>query len=264
MASRTRTEAEEDQRSAGSPLALVAAPTAAAPDKPSGSARHALMRGLRLRGNETQLTQAVAALAQSDPRFAREFVRLLLKVAQTDGRHAANVKLMGDPPAGLSCQAEHSVYDEYDYGLGRVDLRFDGGDEFTLFVENKLDSGFGAAAALPSRAWGATRRAQPLRTRGYHVRCPEPRRARCRRRRLAGRCPLGAASRRSRSIAAPVRCALALVRASPKAIRSSTAPTALAPRCQTQVVGGLLRGRQERSSQATRRRLPPAPAWRLR
>jgi hypothetical protein len=143
MASRARTATEEDQRSAGSPLALLAAPTAGTPDKPSASAKHALTRGMRLHGNEAQVTQAVAALAQSDPRFAREFVRLVLKVARTDGRHAANVKLMGDPPADMSCQAEHSVYDEYDYGLGRVDLRFDGGDDFTLFAENKLHSGFG-------------------------------------------------------------------------------------------------------------------------
>lgn len=50
---------------------------------------------------------------------------------------------MGDPPDELTCQAEHSVYDENDYGLGRVDLRFDGGNDFTLFGENKLHSGFG-------------------------------------------------------------------------------------------------------------------------
>lgn len=133
---------DEDQRDAGSPLALAAAPTDEAPDKTSASRAHALVRGLRMRGNEAQVTQAVAALAQSDALFARDFVRLILQVAAGDARHAANVRLMGEPPAELTCQAEHSVYDEYDFGLGRVDLRFDG-DDFTLFVENKLHSGFG-------------------------------------------------------------------------------------------------------------------------
>jgi hypothetical protein len=141
MTFRDRAGDEEDQRSAGSPLALIAAATDEAPGKTSASAKHALMRGLRLSGNEAQVTQAVAALAQSDTRFAREFVRLILRVAASDGRHVANVNVMGDPPAHVSCQAEHNVLDEHDYGLGRVDLRFDGGNDFTLFVENKLHSG---------------------------------------------------------------------------------------------------------------------------
>lgn len=52
-----RTEAAEEQtRSAGSPLALAALPTAGPPGKRSASTSHALMRGLRLRGNEAQVT----------------------------------------------------------------------------------------------------------------------------------------------------------------------------------------------------------------
>jgi len=134
---------EEKPRTAGSPLALRAVPTSGWSSRPSGSAKHALLRGLRLRGNEAQLTQVIAAIAQSDSGFASAFATLVLKVARSDGRHLANVEQMGTAPSELTCQAEHSVYDEYDAGLGRVDLRFDGGDDFTLFVENKLHSGFG-------------------------------------------------------------------------------------------------------------------------
>lgn len=101
------------------------------------------MRGLRIRNHEAQLTQVVAAVADSDPLFASAFVKLLLQVAASDARHRRNVEAMGTPPDELGCRAEESVYDEYDFGLGRVDLRFDGGDDFTLFVENKLHSGFG-------------------------------------------------------------------------------------------------------------------------
>ena len=130
-------------RTAGSPLALVAAPTSGPRHRVSASAKHALLRGLRLTGTEVQVTQALAAVAQSDLVFASHFAGLVLRVARSDGRHAANVDAMGEPPPELTCQAEHSVYDEYDRGLGRVDLRFDGGSDFTLFVENKLHSGFG-------------------------------------------------------------------------------------------------------------------------
>jgi hypothetical protein len=100
---------------------------------------------MRTPGKEGQLTQVLAVVAQSDPQFAAAFVELVLRVAHSDSRHRANVQLMGSPPKELTCRAEHSVYDEYDLGLGRVDLRFDGGDDFTLFVENKLYAGFGAA-----------------------------------------------------------------------------------------------------------------------
>ena len=142
MTVRARTENDEEARTAGSPRRPVASPTLTA-GRRSSSQKHALTRGLRLRGNEAQVTQAIAAVAQADAGFARAFVRLVLRVARTDSRHAANVRTMGDPPAEITCQAEHSVYDEYDYGLGRVDLRFDGDTDFTLFIENKLHSGFG-------------------------------------------------------------------------------------------------------------------------
>jgi hypothetical protein len=126
---------EEDSRRPVTP-ARTRAPTDAS------SPAYALLRGLRMRGNEHQVTQAIAALSQSDERFALALVRLLLRVAATDGRHARNVALMGEPPEELSCVAELNVYDQHDLGVGRVDLRFHG-DDFTLIVENKLHSGFG-------------------------------------------------------------------------------------------------------------------------
>lgn len=114
-----------------------------AADIDAGSAKHALIRGLRIRNHEAQLTQVLASVADSDPAFASAFVHLVLNVAAFDARHRRNVEAMGTPPTELTCRAEHSVYDEHDFGLGRVDLRFDGGSDFTLFVENKLHSGFG-------------------------------------------------------------------------------------------------------------------------
>lgn len=107
------------------------------------SPRHALLRGLRQAGNESQLTQVIGAISTTDPVFASRFVDLLLRQAAKDPRHAAAVKRMGRPPAELECKVEHSLRDDVDARLGRVDLRFDGGDDFTLFVENKLHSGFG-------------------------------------------------------------------------------------------------------------------------
>jgi hypothetical protein len=85
----------------------------------------------------------IAAIASSDSAFAHAFVKLVLHVARMDGRHAANVEQLGEPPADMRCTAEHSVYDAASGPLGRVDLRFDGGDDFTLLVENKLHSPFG-------------------------------------------------------------------------------------------------------------------------
>jgi hypothetical protein len=46
-------------------------------------------------------------------------------------------------PETLECRAEEHLRDTADTSLGRVDLRFDGPGGFTLFVENKLYSGYG-------------------------------------------------------------------------------------------------------------------------
>jgi hypothetical protein len=103
----------------------------------------AVLRGLRLTGDEAQFTRVIASVAGSDPRFAARFVQLVLDVARLDGRHRANVTRLGEVPSELVCLSEHRIHDEHDIDLGRVDLRFDGGDDFTLLIENKLYSGFG-------------------------------------------------------------------------------------------------------------------------
>lgn len=102
------------------------------------SPAHALMWGLRRRADEAQLTQAIAAIARVDRRFGARFVALVLDAA-ADGTLADNVRAFraGGLPDELDCRAEESLGEE-----GRVDLRFDGGD-LTLFMENKLYSGYG-------------------------------------------------------------------------------------------------------------------------
>jgi hypothetical protein len=103
----------------------------------------ALLWGLRRPRDETQLTQASAEVARVDKRFAGAFVALLLNAA-ANGSQSANVQplLDGGVPPELGCRAEQHLRDTGDVSLGRVDLRFDG-DDFTLFVENKLYSGYG-------------------------------------------------------------------------------------------------------------------------
>src|SRR3954453_12147057 len=113
---------------------------------PAESAEHvrqALLWGLRRRRDEAQLTQAIAEIARVDRRFASAFVALLLDAA-AHGSSWANVERLreGGIPGELGCRAEQHLRDTGDISLGRVDLRFDGGD-FTLFVENKLYSGYG-------------------------------------------------------------------------------------------------------------------------
>jgi len=103
----------------------------------------ALVRALRLQRDEAQFTRAIAAVARVDSRFASHLVELVLDIARSDSRHRVNVERIGAPPPELACLTEHSLYDRSGKALGRVDLRFDGGDHFTLLVENKLHSGFG-------------------------------------------------------------------------------------------------------------------------
>jgi hypothetical protein len=116
------------------------------------------MRGLRIPGHEAQVTQVVGSLARTDPRFAADFARAVLELARQNPAHARAVASLGAVPDALDCHSEHTVYDSDSWTLGRVDLRFDG-EDFTLFIENKLHSGFGpdqleryreALALLPS------------------------------------------------------------------------------------------------------------------
>lgn len=84
----------------------------------------ALLRGLRRRGDEAQLTQALAALAQADGAFARSFLTLVLR------GHLSAV------PHDLEVAAEEIVAD------GRVDLRSRAAG-FDAIVELKIHAGYG-------------------------------------------------------------------------------------------------------------------------
>jgi hypothetical protein len=103
-----------------------------------------LVWGLRRQRDEAQLTQVIAEISRVDGHFAGAFVELLLDAA-SNGSQPENVRrlLAGGIPPELGCRAEQHLRDTGDISLGRVDLRFDGGDDFTLFVENKLYSGYG-------------------------------------------------------------------------------------------------------------------------
>lgn len=112
------------------------------------SPAHAMVHGMRLRRDEAQLTQVVAAIARSDFGFARAFAEALLAQAQLDGKgNQAAFDALGDLPAEVRCAAEITMYDEMGGSLGRVDLLFEDAarEPFTLVVENKLHSGFGPA-----------------------------------------------------------------------------------------------------------------------
>ena len=89
----------------------------------------------------------IGEVASSDPRFASAFVRLLLAQAKADCGSAAQVVRLGRVPFELECSWEAAVGRSTE-PLGRVDLIFEGRSgnrDFTLFVENKLDSGYGKA-----------------------------------------------------------------------------------------------------------------------
>ncbi len=104
----------------------------------------ALLRGLRRRGDEVQLSRVVAEVARSDCRFASEFASVVLAAARRDGNteHVDRMQML-PVPEELRCTRESGLYDlDESRGLGRVDLRFKA-DGFTLFVENKLGSGYG-------------------------------------------------------------------------------------------------------------------------
>jgi hypothetical protein len=139
-----RTAEDDRDRQAGESRAVASARE----DRPAGappSSAHAVLWALRFPGEETQLTQVVAEVARADPVFAADFISLLLRAAQRDG-HAENAApLLREPlPSAFECRAEEHLRDDRDAAFGRVDLRFDGGD-ITLFVENKLFSGYGKA-----------------------------------------------------------------------------------------------------------------------
>ena len=94
---------------------------------------------LRRKGDEAQVTQIIAAFCAADRRFASQLAEVFIEAApSTTGR-----KHLGPLPSELTCVAEHQVFDE-SQDLGRVDLAFfSDEDDFQLFVELKIHSGYG-------------------------------------------------------------------------------------------------------------------------
>jgi len=84
----------------------------------------ALLRGLRRVGDEAQLTQAIAAVARADEKFAREFAAIVLP-----GRDD------GAPVAAVTVTAEEIVEG------GRVDLRLRA-EALDAIVEIKIHAGY--------------------------------------------------------------------------------------------------------------------------
>jgi len=95
-----------------------------------------LLRGLRKRGDEAQLTQVIGRMAATSVVFAHGYAETLLAAAARifPGRAAS----VAPVPSDLSCAPEYSL------GLqeGRVDVRLHA-PGFTLLVEHKLHSDFG-------------------------------------------------------------------------------------------------------------------------
>jgi hypothetical protein len=94
---------------------------------------HALIRGLRSRGSEAELTQAIASVLAADARAAAAFARIVLSAAPREG--ATHVAVVSDT---LLCRAEHTLAE------GRVDLEFSDPQRlWQLIVEIKLYAGYG-------------------------------------------------------------------------------------------------------------------------
>jgi hypothetical protein len=92
------------------------------------SAGTALIRGLRRPRDEPQLTRALAATFQADPRMAAQFVETIVR-SVADGR-------IPQVPAEMKCSAEELVAE------GRLDLRFTA-EDWDVIVELKLYASYG-------------------------------------------------------------------------------------------------------------------------
>jgi hypothetical protein len=96
-------------------------------------ARHALIRGLRNRESETELTQAIAAVLSEEPAMAAAFVRHVISRAP----HGDRIDVSGLPPE-LQCDAEQAIAE------GRADLSFhDAARRWQIVVELKIYAGYG-------------------------------------------------------------------------------------------------------------------------
>lgn len=100
----------------------------------------AVLRALRRRADEAQLTQMLAAFAGADPAFASRCLQVVLAHAPRQDRVGA----LGTIPAELLCVAENRLHGASGVSKGFVDLRFDdAAGEFSVLVELKLYSGYG-------------------------------------------------------------------------------------------------------------------------
>ena len=96
---------------------------------------HALLRTLRRSGSETELTQALAAVLEAEPRAAAEFVRAVAASASAPAGEAIDIS---DLPAELFCLAEQTVEQ------GRVDLEFfDDARVWHVIIEIKVYARYG-------------------------------------------------------------------------------------------------------------------------
>jgi hypothetical protein len=100
--------------------------------RPVFGAGHALIRGLREGGSETELTRAFAAVLDAEPEMAAEFLQLILRRApHGDAIHDVL-------PSRFSCVAEEKVEQ------GRADLTFrDRASGWHVIVEIKIYAGYG-------------------------------------------------------------------------------------------------------------------------
>jgi hypothetical protein len=95
---------------------------------------HAILRGLRERGSETELTRVLAATLGADPAFAAAFVRTVLERSKRS-RDSRWEQL----PQKFECRGEVVLPE------GTVDLQFsDAGSGWRVLVELKIDAGYGS------------------------------------------------------------------------------------------------------------------------
>ncbi|HWQ23382.1 MAG TPA: hypothetical protein VNK94_04685 [Gaiellaceae bacterium] len=87
-----------------------------------------IIRGLRRRGDEPQLTRALASVFQCDPSMAGQFMNVVLPAVDRDRALVA--------PTEMDCSTEEVVKD------GRLDLRFRA-DGWDVIVELKIYAGYG-------------------------------------------------------------------------------------------------------------------------
>lgn len=96
-----------------------------------------LIRALRRRGDEVQLTRAIGELAQADQLFASGFLRLLLDSAP----YAHKVRDRPQTDEDVDCEIERQLIDAAGSRWGRIELTFRAGG-LCLCVEVKLHSDY--------------------------------------------------------------------------------------------------------------------------